>query len=110
MFNIYAIVFTVFYGFCKDSDYSGADRHMLKVLLQKIEPVIHKALNVNHLLNVGFFLTILEAQAGTRVKQDKYDIRQLRKLMSDEQKKRLDIQLSIKRCKVLEMVRVSPKE
>jgi len=30
--------------------------------------------------------------------------------MNDEQKKRLDIQLSIKRCKVLELVRVSAKE
>jgi len=68
LFYIYALVFTVFYGFCKDSDYCGADRHMLKVLLHKIEPVIQKALNVNEEVDIGFFLTILESKAGTRIK------------------------------------------
>jgi hypothetical protein len=48
---------------------------MLKILLQQLEPTIKKALNVNQSTEVGFFLTILEAKAGTRVKQDKYDIK-----------------------------------
>jgi hypothetical protein len=74
-----------------NSDYNGADRHMLKVLLETIMPVIHKALNVNEEVDIGFFLTILESKAGTRIKKDKYDIKQLRKLMNAEQKKRLDI-------------------
>ena len=89
--NVYAILFTVFHGFCNDSDYCGADRHMLKVLLENIAPVLHEALKIKDEVDTGFFLTILEAKVGKRIKKDKYDIRALRKLMTKDQKERLDI-------------------
>jgi hypothetical protein len=71
-------LFSIFKAFIKPQTYNGQVRHLLKLFLESIKPVI---CYITHFNEHTFYLTTLESNLKSRTEKDTYDLKALAGLL-----------------------------
>ena len=76
--RLHTLLFIFLKEFIKSDEYNGQVRHLLKLFLEAIRPVIYHFTQLN---DHTFYLTIMETLLKSRVPKDKYDLKNMAKLL-----------------------------
>ena len=108
LFNLLFIVFTHF----METNYSGITRHLLKMFVNTLEPVIRELLLLNENNNIGYLIAIFENFiCDSKIKRDTLDLLHMRNiLISDENAKKMNLFKSLEGTTVCKLDRISPPE
>lgn len=80
---------------------------MLKLFIEEVTPTFCEMMKVKEEVGIRYMLQIFEREFGERVPKDNYDIKKMARLFGDELLETLNITLSINRCDVLGLERLS---
>jgi hypothetical protein len=105
--TIFRLMFTLFNTFINTKQYDSKDRHLLKLFIEEVTPTFCEMMKVKQEVGIRYMLQMFEREFGDRVPKDTYDIKKMARLFGDELLETLNITLSINRCDVLNLERLS---